>query len=169
LKPLYSADDWIKKLQLTPHPEGGYYRETYRHPLLIQRSQLPAQYAGDRCLMTIIYFLLRGGQFSALHRLRSIESWHFYQGCPMILYFLDKTAAAQEVTLGPDIDTGQVLQVVIPCDTWFGARPADPQSYALVGCIVSPGFDFADFELAKRRKLIEEFPQHRKWIESLTL
>jgi uncharacterized protein len=164
----HTADDWIQKLQLAAHPEGGYYRETFRHPFLLQRAHLPDNYAGDRCMMTMIYFLLKGHQFSALHRLQSVESWHFYQGCPMTLYLLDRTGAMREVVMGPDVEAGQVLQAIIPSDTWFGAQPVDPQSYTLFGCTVSPGFDFQDFELAKRDELIKAFPQHRGLIESLT-
>jgi len=168
LKAPHTADEWIEKLQLIEHPEGGYYRETYRHPLLLRRAHLPARYSGDRCLLTMIYFLLRGDQFSALHRLQSVEGWHFYQGCPLMLYLLDSVGQLQKVVMGPDAEAGQVLQVIVPAGTWFGARPVDPQSYTLIGCTVSPGFDFQDFELAERDDLIQAFPQHRSLIESLT-
>jgi predicted cupin superfamily sugar epimerase len=118
-----------------------------------------------------MYYLLRRGDIAPLHRLRSDEMWHFYQGDPLELYVIEPTGAAQVYTLGADIEAGQTHQVVVEAGCWFGARlkpGAETQGYALVGCTVSPGFDYSDFELASAAQLTREYPQHRAFIAALT-
>jgi uncharacterized protein len=163
-----SAQYWIDKLDLIAHPEGGYYRETYRAELSIAREALPPQFTGPRLVSTAIYFLLDKENFSAFHRLRSDELWHFYCGSPIIVYAIEPDDSYSEILLGSDPDAGEVLQAVVKAGCWFASRVRDPQAFALAGCTVAPGFDFADFELGKRAELVRLYPQHRTLIESLT-
>lgn len=158
----------IASLDLRPHPEGGFYRETYRASELIPNAGLPARFHGDRAQSTAIYYLLRAGDRSKLHRIRSDEVWHFYDGDPLVIIAIGPNGHLTETALGRDFAAGQVPQHVVPAGHWFGSTPANGGSYALVGCTVAPGFDFADFELAQRDGLLEEFPQHRSWITRLT-
>jgi uncharacterized protein len=163
-----SAQYWIDKLNLIPHPEGGYYRETYRAELSIAQEALPPQFPGSRLISTAIYFLLEGENFSAFHRLRSDELWHFYAGSPIAVHVIEPDGTRSEILLGSDPDAGQVLQGVVRADRWFASRVRDSGSFALAGCTVAPGFDFADFEMGKRAELLRLYPQHQSLIESLT-
>ena len=158
---------WIDKLKLQPHPEGGFYRQTYRADLILPKDAFP-QFSGSRAVSTAIYFLLDGENFSAFHRLRSDELWHFYIGEPLVVHMIDANGAYSEISLGNNPEAGEVLQAVVKAGCWFASRVRDGKSFALVGCTVSPGFDFEDFELANRKKLVQRYPQHRKLIESLT-
>ena len=117
---------------------------------------------------TAIYFLLADDQFSAFHRLRSDEVWHFYAGSELIVHVIEHGGTYSEILLGNDMQAGQQFQVVVPSGCWFGSSLRHPDTYALVGCTVAPGFDFADFEMAKRAELIAHYPQHRAMIERLT-
>lgn len=162
------ANDWIEALQLLPHPEGGYFRETYRSPEKIARQHLPARFAGDRAFVTAIYYLLRGQDFSALHRLHQDEIWHFYDGSTLTVSVIDPQGTLSALRLGRDARSGEVLQAVVPGGCLFGARVNAPGSFALVGCDVAPGFDFADFEMPARAELLAAYPQHRAVIEQLT-
>ena len=162
------AKFWIEKLRLAPHPEGGYYRETYRSELVVAKTALPPAFSGDRALATAIYFLLAGEDFSAFHRLHSDEMWHFYAGGPLVVSVIDERGKYLEIQLGSDAEVGEVFQAVVKAGCWFGARVKDSKSFALVGCTVSPGFDFEDFELGKRAELLRLYPQRRKVIEKLT-
>jgi uncharacterized protein len=163
-----SAQYWIDKLDLIAHPEGGYYRETYRSPLSIPREGLPPQFTGARLVSTAIYFLLEGENFSAFHRLRSDELWHFYAGSPTTVHVIEPDGGYSEIQLGSDPDSGYVLQAAVKAGCWFASRVRDPGTFALAGCTVAPGFDCADCELGKRAELVRLYPQHRKLIESLT-
>jgi hypothetical protein len=163
-----TAAYWIKKLQMLPHPEGGYYAETYRSSETIKADSLPKRYNGDRTFSTAIYFLVEGGQFSALHRIASDELWHFYTGSSLLVYVIDPQGHLQMIRLGNNPEAGEVFQAVVKAGCWFGSKVEDPTGYALVGCTVAPGFDFADFELATRTELVNLYPQHGHIIESLT-
>jgi len=163
-----SARYWIDKLQLAPHPEGGYYRQTYSSQLTIPRDALPPGFAGPRAASTAIYFLIEDENFSAFHRLRSDELWHFYAGSSLLVHGIDPTGAYSKNLLGKDPDAGEVFQAVVPAGNWFASHVADWKSWALVGCTVAPGFDFADFELAKRDQLSSTYPQHKEIIHRLT-
>lgn len=163
-----TARQWIDHLRLEPHPEGGWYREVYRSDDRIPSDALPARYDGDRAVATSIYFLLEGGQFSAFHRLASDELWFLHAGGPLRVWILDAAGTKSEVVLGTDAVAGQSPQVAIPRDTWFAARPEPGADYALIGCVVAPGFEFADFELASRDALAARFPQHAALIRELT-
>ena len=158
---------WIEKLHLEPHPEGGYFRQTYRAEMMIAHEVLP-EFSGDRAVSTAIYFLLEGKNFSAFHRLLSDEIWHFYAGSALQVHVIDPAGAYSCIRLGGDAEAGQVFQAVVPAGCWFASHVEDWKSWALVGCTVAPGFDFADFEMAKRATLVKEYPQHQTIIESLT-
>lgn len=162
------ANYWIQKLALEPHPEGGFYRQTYKADLVLPRAALPPQFSGPRAASTAIYFLLEGKNFSAFHRLRSDELWHFYVGGPLVVHVIDEPGRYSEIQLGTDPEAGQVLQAVVKAGCRFASRLRDSNSYALVGCTVAPGFDFDDFELAKRAELMERYPQHHEVIKKLT-
>jgi uncharacterized protein len=163
-----NADYWIEKLGLVPHPEGGYYRQTYRAHLTIDKAALPPAFGGSRAASTAIYFLLDTENFSAFHRLHSDEVWHFYAGEPLVVHVLERGGGCSRILLGRDAEAGQVLQAVVPAGCWFASHVADWKLWALVGCTVAPGFDFEDFEMGKRAELVGEYPQHRKLIERLT-
>lgn len=163
-----NAIRWIKQLRLQPHPEGGYYRETYRSPKVIPANNLPGRYSGKRALATAIYFLLRANQFSAFHRLKSDEIWHFYAGSSLSIYIIAKEGKLLVIRMGLNTENKEKPQLIIPADTWFAAELNHKKSYALIGCTVAPGFDFADFEMASRKKLCRVFPRHRALIIKLT-
>ncbi|MBL8794700.1 MAG: cupin domain-containing protein [Planctomycetia bacterium] len=163
-----TAQEWVEALQLRSHPEGGFFRETYRAAGKIARDHLPAGYGGDRNFVTSIYFLLRSGDFSALHRLRQDEIWHFYDGGTLTISVIDPQGERSAIRLGRDVRAGETLQAVVPGGCLFGARVETPETFALVGCDVAPGFDFADFEMPARAELLKVYPRHRELIEQLT-
>lgn len=162
-----NAEYWIEKLKLEPHPEGGYFRQTYKSDLLIARKALPG-FAGPRAASTGIYFLLEGKNFSAFHRLRCDEMWHFYAGSPLAVHVIEPAGSYSSILLGNDPEAGQTFQAVVRAGCWFASHVADWKSWALVGCTVAPGFEFADFEMAKREELSKQYPQHRGIVERLT-
>lgn len=153
---------WREKLQLTQHVEGGSFRETYRAPLVLQQP------AGPRAASTGIYFLLEDGEFSAFHRIAYDEMWHFYDGVTLHIYEIKRDGTLHVHRLGRDIAQGEQLQLVIPAGSWFASSVEETGGFALVGCTVAPGFDFADFELAERAALSQLFPQHAGLIGMLT-
>ncbi|HXV27673.1 MAG TPA: cupin domain-containing protein [bacterium] len=163
-----SAAYWIKALDLVPHPEGGYYRETYRSPEIIHPHHLPDRFEGPRNVSTAIYFLLLGHQISLFHRIKCDEVWHFYAGSSLTLYLIDSAGRLSSIILGGDFSNGEVFQAVIPMGMWFGAAVNDVSSFSLIGCTVAPGFDFHDFELGSRDQLSVQFPQHHDLILRLT-
>lgn len=163
------ATYWIEKYNLLPHPEGGYYAETYRSAESVNKDDLPERFAGDRSFSTGIYFLLGKENFSAFHRIKSDEMWHFYAGNALDIFVIyPETGKLEIIKLGSNPDLGETFQAVVPAGTWFGSRPAAGSNYCLVGCTVAPGFDFEDFEMAERASLVSEFPQHEKLIYELT-
>jgi len=141
----HSADYWIQKLQLSPHPEGGYFREIYRDQEFIPK---PLGFSGKRNISTAIYYLLEKGDFSCFHQIKSDEMWHHYQGGAIHIYYI-KDEKITTLKLGKNLDKGQLPMHVVPKDTWFAAEAAEDNDYALVGCTVAPGFDFDDFRMAK--------------------
>ena len=162
------ANYWIAQLNLAPHPEGGWYRQTYRSGVTIAQSALPPEFNGPRAASTAIYFLLDGKNFSAFHRLHSDELWHFHAGSALVVHVIDPNGRYSEILLGTDPDAGEAFQGVVKAGSWFASRVKDGKSFALVSCTVAPGFDFADFELASRAQLSGLFPEHRALIEQLT-
>jgi predicted cupin superfamily sugar epimerase len=163
-----NADYWIKKLQLTPHIEGGAFREVYRSPLSVPGHCLPILFQGDRNICTSIYFLLQQGQFSAFHRIASDELWHFYFGDPLLIHEINHSGMLITHRLGHDPEAGEKFQTVIKAGNWFASVPATGGAYSLVGCTVAPGFDFAEFELAERATLSRQYPGHAELIGALT-
>jgi predicted cupin superfamily sugar epimerase len=163
------AAQLIERLNLEPHPEGGYYRQIYRSTGSIPLDALGEPFDGDRAYATSIYFLLAGNQISRLHRIRSDEIWHFYLGGSLTLHLIDADGRYDQRHLGPNLEQGQAFQQVVPAGAWFGADLDTPESYALVGCTVAPGFEYSDFELGSRRDLLAHYPQHREIILKLTV
>lgn len=163
-----SVEAIISGLNLRPHPEGGYFRETYRSHHYINEDSLTSKYNGKRNYSTCIYFLLTSDTFSAFHRIQQDEIWHFYSGSPIRLHTISETGTHSEFIIGNDLTNGQVPQLIVPGGYWFGAEVINPNDYSLVGCTVSPGFDFADFELPTRQELVSLFPKNDKIITRLT-
>jgi uncharacterized protein len=167
MKAVLDTAEIIKLFGMQPHPEGGYYKESYRSTEMIPQTVLPKAFSGDRCFSTAIYFLLPKGAKSRLHRIASDEIWHFYLGGPLTLTQLMPDGNLQSLTLGPDIMGGQQLQHVVPAGCWFGAQPQPGSRFSLVGCTLAPGFDFADFELGDPQALMADYPHAKNIIEDL--
>ena len=157
----------IQQYELQPHPEGGWYCQTYKSDEQIGVESLPQRFGGNRAFSTAIYFLLEQGNFSAFHRIKSDECWHFYAGDPLHIYIIYESGELAHISLGNDFDQGQTFQYVVPANCWFATRPAPESEYCFVGCTVSPGFEFADFELANSTELSAIYPKHKKIIEQL--
>lgn len=167
------ADRVVALLGLAPLPwEGGFFRETYRADAAIPVAALPARYrpaSQPRVACTHIYFLLRTGVISAMHLVRSDEVFHHYLGDPVEQLHLNPDGSARLVTIGPDLVAGHMPQAIVPAGTWQGARvqPRGIHGFALLGCSVSPGFDWADFELGDPHRLAQRWPDQRDLIHAL--
>jgi predicted cupin superfamily sugar epimerase len=162
------AETIIRQLGLRPHPEGGFYRETYRSGEAIAAAALPARYGKDRDLSTAIYYLLTPDSFSSLHRLQSDELFQFLLGDAVTMLQLHDDDRGETITLGQDILAGQQLQVVVARGIWQGMLLNDGGRFALLSTTVSPGFDFADFEVGTRAALTRQYPSSAAMIERLT-
>jgi len=160
------AKYYIQKLQLNKHPEGGYFKEIYRagEMYFIDTPKKNLK----RNVSTSIYFLLDGVQVSKFHRLNSDELWHFYDGTSVKIYIIDEKGKLTKILLGKKTDNGELFQAVIKKNTWFAAEVVNKKSFALIGCTVSPGFDFSDFELAERKTLSLQFPKLKDLIFRFT-
>ncbi|TCD48710.1 cupin domain-containing protein [Chlorobium sp. N1] len=162
-----TAEEWIGSLGLRQHPEGGWYRESWRsdgsYPF-----DAGSPFKGPRSFSTAIYYLLREDERSCLHRIGSDELWLWHAGAALRVDML--AGGHRAFTLGSDPDAGEVLQGVVEAGAWFGAslESPSPGSYALVSCVVAPGFDFGDFVMAERRELLERYPKEHGIIEKLT-
>ncbi|MFT4600340.1 MAG: putative cupin superfamily sugar epimerase [Arenicella sp.] len=154
---------WIKELQLADHPEGGYYKETYRSSeTVINRNGV------ERSASTGIYILNTSDNFSAFHKIESDEMWHYHAGSALSVYVIKEDGDLEVLKIGNNIEEGEQLQGVVLAGCWFASKVERKDSYSLVGCTVSPGFDFQDFVLADRKRLTEKFPEHKDIIEELT-
>lgn len=162
------AEKIVQLLKLQPHPEGGFFKETYRSEGIIQPESLESDYKGNRNYSTCIYYLLTSDVFSAFHRIRQDEIWHFYQGSPIELHMITPSGEYSKNLIGNDIEKGQVPQFVVHGGNWFAASVMQKDDYSLAGCTVAPGFDFQDFEMAKYDELIRCFPQHLQIIKKFT-
>lgn len=162
-----TADQYIRHFRLQPHPEGGYYVQTYCSPEQIPVDCLPGRFSGHRVFSTAIYYLLQKGDFSAFHRIKSDECWHFYAGDTLYIHIIKTDGSYYLVKLGKELQNDEVFQCVIPAEAWFAVEPAPGTSFGLTGCTVAPGFDFGDFEMAEKKALIEQFPQHQATIDRL--
>ena len=155
-----TAGQVIRFLDLKPHPEGGYYRETYRSSAILPGT--------GKTHSTAIYYLLVPGEVSRLHRITSDEIFHFYLGDPVTWVLLSPSGTMEKVTLGPQLEQEQQVQMTVPAGTWFGGYLNEGGSFALMGTTVAPGFEFKDFELGKREELLAKFPGVEKEILRLT-
>lgn len=164
-----TCENIIATLKMTPHPEGGFYSETYRCS-----ESVTLEGYGHRSLGTSIYFLLSSGGVSHFHRLSSDEIWHFHQGDPVTVVMIKPDGLIEKEVVGSVGNGNARPQIIIPKRTWFGAihEGEAVHGYTLVGCTVTPGFDFSDFELATRSALLAEFKQASRqtseWIVKLT-
>ena len=146
----------IHELNLIPHPEGGFYRETFRSKEVLKDI--------NRNLVTAIYFLLQSEDISRFHRIKSDEHWFFHAGSPLVVHTLDKHGHTKHL-IGLELNKGETPHFIVPKNTIFGSQVLEKNSFSLVSCLVSPGFDFADFELIKRADLLKEFPEQKEIIE----
>jgi len=164
-----TAEELIRLLKLEPHlREGGWFRETYRADEHIAPAALPPRYRGARAAGTAIYYLLTPNTCSALHRLGSDEIFHFYLGGPVRMLQLFPDGQGKQIVLGPDLAAGQSPQLVVPRGVWQGSFLEPDGSFALLGCTVAPGFDYADYEQGRRAELITQYPAFREMIRRLT-
>lgn len=164
-----TADDLIRQLKLEPHPkEGGFFRETYRSVESIAPGSLDSRYGSARAMSTAIYYLLTPSTFSALHRLKSDEVFHFYLGSPVQMLQLLPDGTSRTIILGPDLLQRQEVQVMVPQGVWQGSYLLDGD-FALLGCTVAPGFEYRDYESASRGELIRQYPGQADLIRRLTL
>ncbi|WP_276363393.1 cupin domain-containing protein [Daejeonella sp. H1SJ63] len=157
--------DLIQQYGLLPHPEGGFYKETYRSSESIPLQGLPARFSGERAFSTAIYFLLVKKSFSAFHRIQSDECWHFYDGDSLQVHVLHSNGSYELIRLGRNSKQGEVYQAVVPSGSWFASETSG--EYSFVGCTVAPGFDFQDFELAEAAALTDIYPEFTELIQRL--
>ncbi|MCE1164390.1 MAG: cupin domain-containing protein [Bacteroidetes bacterium] len=160
------AEKIIKSLNLLRHPEGGYFSEVYRSDE--KANGLDERYIGDHVNYTSIYFLLNENDFSAFHRLKSDEIWHFYDGTALDIHIIGEDGKLETVTLGKDINKGESYQYLVKRGLYFAAEVRDKKSFALVGCTVAPGFEYEDFEMPTREELIKKYPQNEDIINRLS-
>jgi len=158
----------IERLDLQPHPEGGFFKETYRSKGVINTDSLDLEYKSSRNYSTCIYFLLTSDNFSAFHKIKQDEIWHFYDGATIELHTISPEGNHEKHLIGKNFENGETPQLVVPGGYWFAAKVLGENSYSLVGCTVAPGFSFEDFDLAKREALISNFPQHKSVITKFT-
>lgn len=165
---IFTAQDYVEKLKLIPHPEGGFYSVVYKSK--DQIKPLHPRYGQEtRSAGTAIYYLLEKDDFSAWHKVRSDELWHYYDGSVVNIYVIARDRSLKIYKLGnPAMHADAVFQVIVEAECWFCAEVADKDSFALVGCTVSPGFEFADFELADRQKLLAQYPEYAEVISKFT-
>ena len=157
----------VETFGLLPHPEGGFYKEVYRSKENIPANALPETFLENRSFATGIYFLLLQNNFSAFHRIKSDEGWHFYEGGSLLVHIIHPDGKYELLKLGKNFTKGEVFQGMVPAGCWFASECAADAAFSFVGCTVSPGFDFADFELAHQSELVNFFPQHSAVIERL--
>ncbi len=160
---------YFKQLDLKSHPEGGAFSEVYRSVDTIPTSILGPGFEGvERVMCTSIFFLLQNDEFSAFHRIRSDETWHFYDGDPLVVAEIDENGKYSETILGRDLFNGQKIQYTVKKNRWFGSYLKSGGQFSLTGCTVSPGFDFRDFEMADYEKLCLKYPELISQIRKLT-
>jgi hypothetical protein len=159
------VNELVNRLELIPHPEGGFYRQTYKDDGLVEGYQ-GIDLVQPHAASTAIYFLMTEGNFSAFHRLKQDEVWHFYEGSALSVHIIKADGTYQEIRIGRNLEAGEVYQAVVKRGDIFGS--CVDSRYALVGCTVAPGFEFEDFELLPKADLIAAYPMHQKLIKKLT-
>jgi uncharacterized protein len=171
---------WIETLGLVKHPEGGYFQESYRCPETMNRAEITTEItpvippkishssAENRNLVSSIYFLLPSNDISRFHRLKSDEIWYYHAGSPLVIFMIDNDGMLKEFKLGLHVEQGEHPQIVVPCGSIFGAAVCQADSFTLMGCVVTPGFDYRDFELIPREMLLKQYPQYQEIIVKLT-
>ncbi|WP_144549623.1 cupin domain-containing protein [Bacillus sp. X1(2014)] len=164
---LKEVHNWVSKLGLTPHPEGGYYKRTFESDEQITDKELSVTFEGQRKLYTSIYFLLTSDDVSHFHRLKSDELWYFHAGSPLTIHVIDENGKYQELKLGLNLEKGEVPQILVKKNSIFGSSVMEEDTFSLVGCMVSPGFEFRDFELFTQDELIQKYPDHEEIIMKL--
>lgn len=162
-----TVEKLIEKFEMLPHPEGGYYVRTYQSEGNVSLESLGGGFTGNRPFSTAIYFLLEKGNFSAFHRIKSDECWHFYAGETLLIHVIGPAGKLVTIKLGNKIEKGETFQYVVPAGYWFASEPAPQTSFSFAGCTVAPGFDFEDFELAHSADLVKQYPQHKQLIKRL--
>jgi predicted cupin superfamily sugar epimerase len=164
-----TAKEIQELLKLQPLPvEGGYFAETYRSKFTLTQRSLPSDCSGERPLSTAIYYMLTPDTFSAMHRLKGDEVYHFYLGDPAEMLILKPDGTGETLLMGHDIVSGMRLQHVVPGGVWQGSRLRPGGKFALLGTTMAPGFDSADFELGSRSELTARFPAYAELITVLT-
>lgn len=164
-KDLLTVNEYVKMLGMLPHPEGGWYKESYRSAGKFSGN---SEFPDGRNFSTAIYFLIDEGNFSAFHRIKSDETWHFYAGDALEVIELDQKGVLTKTLVGSDLNAGQTFQYTVKAGVWFASRVFAKGKFSLVGCTVSPGFDFRDFELASRLTLKQKYSSHADIITELT-
>lgn len=165
---MFSFKHFVEKLNLLEHPEGGYFKETYRSDEIIIKENLPKRFDGERNFSTSIYYMLVGDQISKLHRIKSDEIWHHHYGSTVIIHTIDEAGNLESHRLGTKDLDNSTPQIIVRHGLWFCAEIEDKNSFALCGCTVSPGFDFQDFEMAIFDDLVNNFPNLKSFIKSFT-
>ncbi|WP_419887878.1 cupin domain-containing protein [Neobacillus niacini] len=164
---LNQLDYWVSKLGMTPHPEGGYYKETFQSEEQISDKELSVNLEGKRRLYTSIYFLLTSNDVSHFHRLKSDELWYYHGGSSLSIHVIDESGQYKEIKLGLNLGAGEVPQALVKKNSIFGSSVSEKDTCSLVGCMVSPGFEFQDFELFTQEELLKVYPQHKEIIMKL--
>ena len=152
---------YVSKLGLEPHPEGGYYKSTFASEEYTSDQELTVNFNGKRKLYTSIYFLLTSNDVSHFHRLKSDELWYYHAGSPLTIHMIDENGEYKETKLGLNLDQGEVPQALVPKNSIFGSSVMDEDTFSLVGCMVSPGFEFQDFELFTQNDLLLKYPKYK--------
>lgn len=146
---------------LTPHQEGGYYKQSFHSTETISDQEVTVNFDGNRKLYTSIYFLLTSNDISHFHRLKSDELWYYHAGSPLTIHVIEENGEYKEIKLGLNLDEGEVPQALVPKNTIFGSSVMDADTFSLVGCMVSPGFEYKDFELFTQEELLVKYPEHK--------
>jgi len=166
-----AADFWIARLELEVHPEGGFYRETYRSVPTYDFGEA-GPFRGPRNYATAIHYLLKTGERSRLHRIHSDELWFYHAGDPLDVHVFPSEGRPTSFTLGRAPEKGELLQAAVAAESWFGAchppQGASEEGYSLVSCVVAPGFDFRDFSFAAKEILLEKHPAFSAIIDRLS-
>lgn len=162
---MVTKEYWIQHLDLKPHPEGGFFKEVYRSTIGVSKDELPVGYKSARRLSTSIYYLLRSGDISRMHRLKSDELWYYHFGSSLKVIYIDHEGKKHTKILGNNPEKAEYFHILIPAGNIFAAEVIDPDSYSLISCVVSPGFEYEDFELFSKDDLLQAYPKHADLFE----